>query len=150
MFLGSIEHQLDGKNRIRIPKKFRKDMEGELYFMKYSGGCIAVLTRSDLDERLSVLKEIKSNQPKLLQAKRQLLASIEKIEEDDQGRIVLSASMREYAHITKDVVTRGVMDYVEIWSPEVLRKQDELKNDENTPDENRTVDIEQALLNIGI
>ena len=35
---------------------------------------------------------------------------------DSQGRILIPPHLREYAHISKDLVTMGAMDKVEIWS----------------------------------
>jgi MraZ protein len=45
---------------------------------------------------------------------------------DRQGRVTIPAALREYAGITRDVVIRGVVDRVEIWSKERwLAHQDE-------------------------
>ena len=109
---GSVEHALDGKNRIRIPKKF-KDAFGEdetLYFVRYTGGCIAVYPKSSIDERLEALKDIKSDNKELLRAKRAILGAIQEVEEDNQGRTTLSAELREYAGIDKTVLTIAIED----------------------------------------
>ena len=37
------------------------------------------------------------------------------VEPDKQGRIVLPAHLREYAHLEKDVVVTGACDKAEIW-----------------------------------
>ena len=116
---GSVEHALDGKNRIRIPKKLKDAFEGEkLFFVRYTGGCIAVYPRSALDERLEGLKNIRSDNKTLLRAKRAILSAIEEVEEDNQGRTTLSPEMRAYAGIDKNVLTIGMGDYLEIWAPE--------------------------------
>ncbi len=118
-FTGSISHQLDAKNRIRIPKRYRSAFpENEkLYFMRYTKGCIAVLSESALGERLAALSDIKSDKPLLQQAKRAILSAVEPVEEDDQKRAVLSQTMRSHAGIEKDVMTVGMGDYLEIWEP---------------------------------
>ncbi len=119
---GSIEHALDAKNRIRIPKKLKDAFEGEkLFFVRYTGGCIAVYPLSALNERLEALKGIKSDNKQLLKAKRAILGAIEEVEDDNQGRTTLSAEMRAYAGISKNVLTIGMGDYLEIWSPERYR-----------------------------
>lgn len=116
---GSVEHALDNKNRIRIPKKYKDNFDGEtLFFVKYTGGCIAVFPKSALDERLESLKSIRSDNKDLLRAKRAILGAIEEIEEDTQGRTTLSAEMRAYAGIDKNVLTVAMGDYLEIWSAE--------------------------------
>ncbi len=124
-FFGTVEHALDDKNRIRIPKRFREAFpEGErIYFMKYEKGCIAVYSESVLNARIAEYTSVKSDQPDLGNYKRAILSRVELIEEDAQGRTVLSASMRAHAHITKNAVTIGMYDYLEIWSPEELEKE---------------------------
>ncbi len=123
---GSVEHALDAKNRIRIPKKLKDAFEGEkLFFVRYTGGCIAVFPNSALNERLDGLKNIKSDNQQLLKAKRAILGAIEEVEEDNQGRTTLSSEMRAYAGITKDVLTIGMGDYLEIWAPERYRSETE-------------------------
>lgn len=124
-FIGSIEHQIDEKKRIRIPKKLRDQIprSEQLYFVRYTNGCIAVFPSSSLNERLEALKNIRSDQPQLLQAKRAILSAIEEVQEDSQGRIVLSSMMRAHAGITKEVLTIGVGDYIEIWAPDRYAKE---------------------------
>ena len=108
---GTVEHALDGKNRIRIPKKFKDAFEGEpLYFVRYTGGCIAVYPKSAIDERLETLKGIKSDNKDLLRAKRAILGAIQQVEEDTQGRTTLSAELRSYAGIEKNVLTVAMGD----------------------------------------
>lgn len=132
-FIGCVEHQVDEKNRIRIPKKYRDQIPKaeDIYFVRYASGCIAVLTGSALADRLQTLNGIRSDQPKLLKAKRAILSAIEEVEEDKQGRIVLSAAMRAHAGIKKDVITIGVGDYIEIWAAERYRaSMEEMSFDE--------------------
>lgn len=123
---GTYEHSLDDKKRIRIPKKLRAEFpeHERICFVKYADGCIAVFPESVYIERIEYMKGIRSTQPKDLAAKRILMRSVEWIEEDTQGRTVLSASMRKYAGIKKDVVTIGMIDYLEIWSAERLNGEE--------------------------
>lgn len=146
-FTGRVEHALDGKNRIRLPRRFRDLFpKGEdIYFMQYASGCIAVYSESTLEERLAPLKEIKSDQPILLKAKRKVMSALEKIDEDTQGRITLSRAMREHSGIIKDVVTVGMGDYLEIWSRERFNEKDKVEGEEEYE-----MDIEKALLKIGV
>ena len=37
---------------------------------------------------------------------------------DSQGRVLIPQNLREYAHISKDLITVGAMNKVEIWSAE--------------------------------
>ncbi len=126
-FTGTVSHQLDGKNRIRIPKRFRAGFPvGEtLYFVRYTKGCIAVVTESGLQTRMEDLLAVRSDQTDRMTAKRLILSRIEEVVEDTENRIVLSAAMRTHAGIKKDVLCIGMGDYIEIWAPERFEQETE-------------------------
>lgn len=118
----SFEHQLDAKNRIRIPAKLHIDLGKEFYLMPESDDCISVYSKESLDARLARLSEIRSGGGELLKAKRAILASIVSVVEDDQGRVLLPAKLRQKAGINKSVVSVGMLDHIEIWSKENYEK----------------------------
>ncbi len=121
MFKGLVEHQLDDKNRLRIPSKFRKELTGEDGTRKYSffrgmHNCICVMADEDLDEMISSIADeaiSESNQATAL-----FFSSIHSAEEDAQGRVVFPPMLRRIAGIEKDVVTLGRGKRLEIWSAE--------------------------------
>ena len=121
MFKGLVEHQLDDKNRLRIPSKFKKELAGENGERKYSffrgmNNCICVMADEDLDEIISGISEeaiSESNQATAL-----FFSSIHSAEEDAQGRVVLPAMLKRIAGIQKDIITIGRGKRLEIWSAE--------------------------------
>lgn len=117
---GKVVHQLDTKNRIRIPAKYKSAFpENEkLYFVEYATGCISVMPESVLGERLASFDEVDPGDPELMNAKRRIMSSIEEVAEDAQGRAQIPRSFREYAGLEKDVVTVGMGKYIEIWALE--------------------------------
>lgn len=117
---GKVAHQLDAKNRIRIPAKYKNAFpeKEKLYFVEYAPGCISVMPESVLGTRLASFDEVNPGDPAMMNAKRRILCSIEEVAEDGQGRTQIPKSFREYAELGKDVVTVGMGDYVEIWSQE--------------------------------
>lgn len=123
---GQVSHTLDAKNRIRIPAKYKNAFEGEaLYFVSYADKCIFVLPESALQARLERFSSITTSEPEKLAAKRRILSQIEEVEEDSQGRTVLSQTLRTRAGITKDVVTVGMGDFIEIWAKEKFLADEE-------------------------
>lgn len=121
-FSGTVSHQLDAKNRIRIPAKFKGDDDEEFYFVVGSQKCVSVFPKASLEERLEALKNVRTSDPKQMLAKRKIQSSVEKVETDGYGRTVLSEFFREYANIKKDVVTIGMGDYLEIWAKDEFEK----------------------------
>ena len=121
MFTGMFEHQLDDKNRLRIPSKFKKGLTGEqgdqnYCFFRGKNQCICVMAEEELNEMLSSLaSEGLSESSKITRA---IFGSICTAEEDAQGRVVLPSMLRMMAGIKKDVITLGVGNRLEIWSAE--------------------------------
>lgn len=119
MFKGMFEHQLDDKNRLRIPSKFKKELTGENGERSYSffrgmNRCICVMADEDLDDLLSSVSEeaISESNP----ASAMIFSSIFSAEEDAQGRVVLPLALKKMAGIQKDVVTIGRGKRLEIWA----------------------------------
>ena len=121
MFKGMVEHQLDDKNRLRIPSKFKKELTGEKGERSYSffrgmNRCICVMADDDLDDTLASISEEAISEAS--QASALLFGSIFSAEEDAQGRVVLPSRLKAAAGIKKDVVTVGRGKRLEIWSAE--------------------------------
>ncbi len=121
MFKGLVEHQLDDKNRLRIPSKFRKELVGENGERKYSffrgmHNCICVMADEDLDELIGGISEEGVSEAN--QATALFFSSIHSAEEDAQGRVVLPTMLKKVAGIQKEIVTLGRGKRLEIWSAE--------------------------------
>ena len=121
MFKGMVEHQLDDKNRLRIPSKFKKELTGEDGERKYSffrgmNNCICVMADDDLDDVISGISEEAISESN--HATAMFFSSIHSAEEDAQGRVVLPTMLKRMAGIQKDIVTLGHGKRLEIWAAE--------------------------------
>jgi MraZ protein len=121
MFKGMFEHQLDDKNRIRIPSKFKKELTGENGEKSYSffrgmNNCICVMADDELDDAIAAISEEGISESN--QASAMFFSSIFSAEEDAQGRVVLPAMLKKIAGIQKDIITIGRGKRLEIWSAE--------------------------------
>jgi MraZ protein len=124
LFCGTFEHQLDDKNRLRIPAKFRKALVGEHGEKTYSfargmNGCIYVLPDEVLEETVEELSKEKMGEAS--KASLLFFSSIYSAEEDAQGRATLPTKLKAVAGIQKDIVTVGRGKRLEIWSAERYR-----------------------------
>ncbi len=119
MFAGIYEHQLDDKNRLRIPSKFKKELTGEngeksYCFFRGKNNCICVMEESKLNDTLeSLMAEDFTESNKITRA---IFSSVCTAEEDAQGRVVIPLNLRLMAGIKKDVITLGVGNRLEIWA----------------------------------
>ncbi len=125
-FFGTYEHQLDDKNRLRIPAKFRKLLVGEDGEKSYSfargmvDGCIYVLPDEELQAIMEKLADERMGEASL--ATMLFYGSVYEAEEDPQGRVVLPAKLKAAAGIDKDIVTVGRGKRIEIWAADVYEK----------------------------
>ncbi len=112
-------HQLDAKNRMRIPAKMREDLGDNYSITIGSGGCLYVYPRAEMDNMRANLNNINSYRESQLKAARFILYNTWDAEEDKQGRILLPENLRKYAKIEKNVVIFRGPNCIEIWSEEV-------------------------------
>lgn len=121
MFKGMFEHQIDDKNRLRIPSKFKKELTGEHGEKTYSfcrgmHRCICVMADDVLDETIASISEEGISETS--EASTLFFGSIFSAEEDAQGRVVLPAMLKKMAGIQKDIITLGRGKRLEIWAAE--------------------------------
>lgn len=120
MFIGSQAGQLDDKNRIRIPAKFKEDMGKEFYLTRGAGNCIQVMPKATFDRMTAPFEKIPFSDVEARGAVSVFLSTVEQPEEDSQGRFVLPVQCKQYAHIDKKLIFKGAGDYVEIWRDEEI------------------------------
>jgi len=115
MFSGEFKHTLDTKNRLFIPAKHREEL-GESFMVAKSirDNCLKVYSMEGWKEYIDpILKLDRKASESIL---RTLHRDAAQVSPDTQGRIVLPASLVEYAGITKGAVVVGCGNYAEIWS----------------------------------
>lgn len=118
MLIGSYRHQLDAKNRFRVPTKLKAELGSNFIITKGTGGCLFAFSSegfSDLYKKVSMLPLFNEEAQKPV---RKFLSSAFETEEDGQSRILLPQELKKYAKITKNVVFVGAGNRVEIWAEE--------------------------------
>lgn len=118
-FTGEFSHQLDAKNRIRIPAKLKKELGDRYCFTRGTNGCLFVFPEESIRAKLAEMAEIKMTDAEKQKGARAFIKSVCFAEEDNQGRVVLPASLKEFAKINKDIKICGNGTRLEIWSKEV-------------------------------
>ena len=118
MFMGEYSHTIDAKGRLIIPSKFREQL-GEVFVLsKGLDGCLSFQRNDELaafEEKLRALPLTNKNARTF---SRFFVAGATSCELDKQGRILVPATLREFAGLEKDVVLTGNINRIEIWSKE--------------------------------
>lgn len=137
---GEYTHQMDTKNRIRIPNKLKGE-ERCLYFSKGTNNCLFVYYEEGFKQLIAQVEEkIKMGDYDGQKALRVFAKSFVPVEGDAQGRMILPQKLKEFAKIDKDIVICGAGSRIEIWAKEVYDKYFE-NEDENFDDLFKKLDI---------
>lgn len=118
MFMGEYNHTIDTKGRVIVPSKFRETLGDEFVVTKGLDGCLFVYDHQEWTAFEEKLKALPITNKDARAFVRFFLAGAAGVEVDKQGRILLPASLREFAALEKDVVLIGVGSRIEIWSRE--------------------------------
>lgn len=130
---GKYVHQLDDRGRLRIPTKF-KDILGAHPFVTLGvqgkQNCLIVYSNESAQktffDRFASLDEF-SDDP-LLDRMRIMLANGKVLEEDKQGRVTIPEELLGKVGITKNIVSIGMLNRMEIWAEEEWEKYDKSVN----------------------
>ena len=124
MFIGTFEHNLDGKNRVILPVKFRNGL-GEEFICKFHASKYPSIQLYNAEQFE------RSRDEALMRArtpieKRNILAQFhlgtDTASCDGQGRVVLNQMITEAAEIEKNCIFVGFGEYIEVMSPANYKK----------------------------
>jgi MraZ protein len=114
MFFSEYEHTIDAKGRMAIPARFRAALDRGAIISKGMGTCLSLYTMQRWEEKSNELVAGKTSE-ELREFERRIFPSANEVELDAQGRIVIPAKLRAYAHLENEVTVAGVRDHIEIW-----------------------------------
>lgn len=124
LFTGLVEHSLDDKGRLVVPSRFRAQL-GASFFLTilHPDGCLALFPPAQFHRMCDQLEEsIVAGDPerntRVRKFKRFLLGHTDEVKCDEQGRIPILPSLREWAELRKNVVSIGALSRVEVWAKE--------------------------------
>lgn len=116
MLMGEFHHNLDEKQRLVIPNKYRDELGNEFVITRGIEHCLYVYPMNKWDALVEKLNTLSFTKKDARTFTRSFFAGASICTFDKQGRIVLSDVHRNYANIKKECVIIGVNDRLEIWS----------------------------------
>ena len=118
MFIGTSYPKLDEKFRLILPAKFRDRLAGGVVLTKGQENCVVVMTRAEYEARAEALtanRTIGTQDFRVLS--RHFFGDADEQTPDGQGRILVTAKLREWAGLDRDLVVAGAGRHIEIWNP---------------------------------
>ncbi|MBQ7039508.1 MAG: division/cell wall cluster transcriptional repressor MraZ [Clostridia bacterium] len=116
--VGTYEHNVDSKNRIIIPAKFREALGEAFYLTIGYDRCIRAYSEEEFDRYKRHIDEAPEEDDNVRELRRFLYAFTEHCELDKQGRVVLPPRLKAFGGIDGEVVIVGQSLYAEIWAKE--------------------------------
>ena len=118
-FTGTFEHNLDAKNRLTIPSKFRADLSKGVFLSRAMENCISLYPAADVHGRWRTQALAQVREPALRSRGASCGACSTgtrlETELDSAGRVMLTPKFLEHAGIGREVVITGVGDCLELW-----------------------------------
>ncbi|NEW62948.1 division/cell wall cluster transcriptional repressor MraZ [Granulicatella sp. zg-ZJ] len=117
--MGEYKHNMDSKGRIIVPSKLRDELGDKFILTRGLDGCLfgyPLNSWQSLSEKL--LHNLPLGKKDARAITRFFYSAASDVEFDKQGRIMIPATLREYAGLDKTCRIIGVSDRLEIWDDE--------------------------------
>ena len=121
MFRGSSFHTLDAKGRIIIPARFRDEIRsggGEGIMISGMDGCLVAYTYDGWRNIESKILSLAERSASMRRFRRVFIGGAFDCSADQQERVLIPPTLRQYAELEKEIVLVGVLDHFEVWARE--------------------------------
>jgi MraZ protein len=143
MFIGEYKYNLDSKNRLAIPSKFRDIFKEGAVITKGLDNCLFIYTTKEWGKLVDKLASLPISQAKSRAFSRLMLAGAMDVNLDVQGRVILPDYLRQFASLNKKVILAGLYNRLEVWDEKLWSKyQRTSERDSN--------EISEGLVDLGI
>lgn len=116
MFIGEYQHAIDAKGRFIVPAKLREDLGERFVMTKGLDSCLFIYPMEEWIKIEAKLKSLPLTSKNARAFVRFFFSGASECETDKQGRVLISANLRQHAQIEKEIVTIGVGNRLEVWS----------------------------------
>lgn len=128
LFLSTTVNKLDKKGRVSVPSGFRTALSGQSFhgvvlFCSYAHQCLEGVgwdVMEELSNRIDHYDFLSSEQDDLSTA---IFAEAVQLPFDGEGRVIIPASLIEYAGLDDQASFVGMGKKFQIWSPDVFEKR---------------------------
>lgn len=150
MFIGTYEHNLDGKNRVFIPAKFRNGLGDDFIYKIFPSEhpSIQLYSKEEFEKTFLGSVDGITHPVKKREALARIYHGAGVASYDSQGRIVINPLIAKKAGIEKQCVFVGFGSYVEVMSPETYENYLQSISDSYIADEQAIKKEEEIYRNL--
>ena len=125
-FRGQHEHNLDAKDRLTVPARFRAALSEGVVLSAGLDPCVEVFPMGDYSRHeQDALGQLNPFSKRDRMMRRRLLARSHDDSLDSAGRVHLPKHLIEHASLAGTCVVVGLVDHLEIWDAETWREHNQ-------------------------
>lgn len=143
MFIGEYKYNLDAKNRLAMPSKFRALFKEGAVITKGLDNCLFVYTSKEWTKLADKLANLPFSQAKSRAFSRMMLAGAMDVKLDKLGRVILPDYLKQFAGLNKKVVLAGLYNRLEVWDEKMWSKYQRTSEKDSN-------EIAEGLVDLGI
>lgn len=125
MFTGTYDHNIDDKFRITFPFRLREQLGDGATIVSWFDDNLVVMTSARYKALAEKVNSLNFGDPDVRKLQRFLFGNATEIEFDKNGRFIIPPNLREFAHLEGEATVIGSGEKIEIWSPALLKQQNE-------------------------
>ena len=122
MLLGEYHHNIDDKNRLVIPTKYREELGDTFVIARGIEKCLYVYSIKEWEKLVLKLNTLPFTKKDARTFTRSFFSGATVCKFDNNGRINITSPLVSYAGLTKECVIIGVNDRIDNWSEELFNK----------------------------
>ena len=120
MLMGEFHHNLDDKNRLIIPSKFRYELGSKFIVTRGIEKCLFVYPVDEWNKIIEKLNTLPFTNKDARTFMRMFLSGATECKLDNNGRVQITGPLMNYASLNKECVVIGVGDRLEIWDQDMF------------------------------
>ena len=120
MLMGEFHHNIDDKNRLVIPTKYRVELGESFVITRGLEKCLYAYSLTEWNNLVSKLNELPFNKKDARTFIRSFFSGATVCEFDKAGRINITSPLINYAGLNKACVIIGVNNRLEIWDEDTF------------------------------
>ncbi len=119
IFVGEFSHQMDAKNRLCIPSKWRFNGDNDEVYLALPNpiGCITIYPPKMVERLEEKVAAIRLGDIKGQKILAKLFSQADTFGCDKQGRITIAEKLAKHAHLDKNALLVGSYTTFSIWNP---------------------------------
>jgi len=115
MLMGEYHHNIDEKNRLIIPSKFRNEIGDNFVITRGLENCLFIYSNEEWNNIVNKLRTLPFTKKDSRDFTRFFLSGATECVLDKQGRVSITSPLVHYAGLKHECVIIGANDRLEIW-----------------------------------